>query len=107
MNIFEQGYPSLGGESPKQGYPSLGGESPEETFMKMYRQPQQEIPQPPNMSNGQKDMSGFANYGMTPPPLQDPMAQMKSLMSMNQPPKPQIQQQQGNLMSYLQQLGVL
>lgn len=125
MNIFDQGYPDM----------SLGGgQTAEDILAQMYNNPMQgsasqyiepinpmmqnhpqggsimgqgEQSAPQNPGSGMKDMSGFANYGMEAPPLQDPMAQMKSLMSMNPAPKPQIQQQQGSLMSYLQQLGAI
>jgi hypothetical protein len=62
---------------------------------------------PQNPGSGQKDMSGFASYGMTAPELQDPMAQMKGLMSMNPQPQQKQQQPMGSLMSYLQQLGAI
>ena len=125
MSIFDQGYPDM----------SLGGgQSADDILAQMYRNPmqgsaseyigqgepmlmnhpqggpmsgngEQSIPQ--NPGSGMKDMSVFANSGMEAPPLQDPMTQMRNLMSMNQAPKPQIQQQQGSLMSYLQQLGAI
>lgn len=61
----------------------------------------------PGDPNGGMDVAGFANYGMQAPPLQDPMAQLKGLMSMSpqQPQQPRQQMPQGNLMSYLAQLG--
>ena len=121
MNIFNQGYPSLN-QSPSE----------EEIFANMYRsifqnmQPAQEMqpmmnhPQGGNIwgdgqlpaeaqnpGSGQKDMSGFANYGMQSPPLQDPMAQLKMLMGMQTEQEPFLQKQQGNLMNYLRQLGAI
>lgn len=130
MNIFDQ------------GYPSLGGESDEEAFMNMYRaqlapqQPQnimdgaggvtgpegltQNMPGFGENPNGTPaptmdspyaqgaDVSGFANYGMSAPDLNDPMAQLKMMMGMSAEPKrPPPQAPQGNLMAYLQQLGVI
>lgn len=38
----------------------------------------------PNLSSGQRDVSGFANYGMTPPPL-PPMQSMPSIPDFSQP----------------------
>ncbi len=79
------------------------------------QQPQQqqppEMPPPPTV-NGEGDVSGFANYGMTPPGLPEPMSQIRGIMGMmgnpnqnrRQVPPPQIQQ--GGLMAYLQSLGV-
>jgi len=64
--------------------------------------------QMPGDSNGGMDVAGFANYGMQAPPLQDPMAQLGGLMSMNKQQQNPIQQlPQGNLMSYLMQLGAI
>ena len=81
----------------------------QEQFPELGLQP----PEMPSLSSGQSDVSGFANFGMTPPPLPDPISQMGGLMGMmgdphqNRKEDPFLQQQQGGLMAYLQQLGVV
>lgn len=53
------------------------------------------------------DVSGFANYGMTPPPLENPMQQVADMMkTSNNQPKQRSTMPQGGLMAYLQSLGV-
>ena len=78
--------------------PTIQGEEPE-------------IPPTPPSSFTPGDVSGFANYGMTPPPLPDPMQQMGGLMGMMGNPnqnqqKPERRPVPGGLMAYLQSLGV-
>ena len=70
-------------------------------------EPAPEEPKPPTQAFDYGDPSGFANAGMQAPPLQDPMSQLGMLMGMVQKPKEKIPVPQGNLMSYLQQLGAL
>ncbi len=71
------------------------------------------IPEPPPLpGGGQSDVSGFANAGMTPPALPDPMQQIGGIMALagGDPHKYKREaqpMQQGSLMAYLQQLGVV
>jgi hypothetical protein len=82
-----------------RGAPIQGGVMAEEAF------PQ--IPTPPKTRGPQGDPSAMAAYGMEAPPLPGPMAQLKVLMDMQQPRQQRQQMPQGNLMSYLMQLGGL
>ena len=68
------------------------------------------MPQPPS-PYAEKDMSGFANYGMTAPPLPDPTQQIGGLMKLaigSNVADRQAQGQQapiGGLMAYLRTLA--
>jgi len=67
-------------------------------------------PKMPNLSSGQSDVSGFASFGMEPPEIPDPMEKIRGIMAMVGDPQKRREaqpMQQGGLMAYLQQLGVV
>lgn len=76
-NIFDIGAPQYGTQAP-----NLWGSSiiEEEQFPSV----RPEIPEPPSLSSGQSDMSGFASAGLTPPPL-PPMQGMPAIPDMSRP----------------------
>jgi len=70
---------------------------------------EEKMPRPPNTWQG--DPSGFAEYGMKPPPLQDPIQQIGGLMALatadHNKPRQRTPIQQGGLMGYLNSLGMV
>ncbi len=112
MSIFD-------GLDPGQIADMLNGQFGQDTATSVMGAQQSQGAQAPIMpemsggGGGERDMSAFANYGMTPPSLPDPISQMGGLMGMmgdphqNRKEDPFMQQQQGGLMAYLQQLGVV
>ena len=121
MNIFDGLDPELmqqmlGGYQGQQQAPAGQSQpfsvwSPMEPQLDMNFQQFTEDSKAPVMPGiGQSDVSGLANYGMTPPPLDNPLAAMGGLMGMAnraQEPKQQTQMPQGGLMAYLQQIGAI
>jgi hypothetical protein len=70
-----------------------------------------QVPEPPAIDRP-GNVSGFANYGMQAPALQDPMAQIRGIMALagdpniNRKEDPFQQLPEGGLMAYLRSLGV-
>ena len=105
MNVFDTYTQALGRQDPYAGTGLTQNHPQGGSFMS--DGDEDPMPTPPFDLSKLPDMSGFLDAGMSSAPLQDPMAQLKNLMSMAPQQRAPQPVQKGNLMNYLASLGAV